>query len=109
MIRSQYEPCGRKQPILIRDRNPLLRRHPVLLSVLLLSCAAVTGSAGIATENIYPVLTLVGVPSIPLCLSIALVLGISGILASIISIIEYIDRHSVQATMFLEQKEQKPC
>jgi anaerobic C4-dicarboxylate transporter len=105
MIQSQYK---RKQSISIRDRSTLLKHHPVLLPVALLSCSLILANTAFSAENIFPVLTLLGVPSIPLCLSIALVLGISGILTSIIGIIEYIDGHSVKAAMFPKSKEQKP-
>jgi len=44
------------------------------------------------------------VPTALLCLSAALVLGVAGILASIISILETIDRLRVQTTTFPKPK-----
>jgi len=76
---------------------------------LLLLGGCLAGIGSVTTENVFPLLTLIGLPSNVLCLSIALVLGISGCLVGIINIIEWIDRHCVQVTMFAEAKEQKLC
>jgi len=105
MIQSRYESCSRKRSIWVRDQNHLLKRHPVSLPVLLLLGAFLASIASFSMENIFPLLMLIGMPSNVLCLSIALILGISGVLASIISILECIDRRSVHAAMFLEAKE----
>jgi len=110
MIRGHDEAAGRKQSIAKRERASLLRlQYPLLFPLFLLGCALIAGYAAISQENVFPVLTLIGVSTIPLCLSIALITGISGILTSIIGIIEVIDRQSFRAAMFLHQKEQKPC
>jgi hypothetical protein len=110
MIPGHDEATGRKQSVTKRERASLLRlQYPLLFPLFLLGCALITGYAAIAEENVFPVLTLIGVSTIPLCLSIALITGISGILTSIIGIIEVIDRQSFRAAMFPNQKEQKPC
>lgn len=109
MVQSQYKSCSRKRSSWVRDQNPLLKRHPVVLPILLLLGACLASITSFSAENVFPLLTLIGLSSNVLCLSIALVLGISGILVSIISIIECIDRRSVQATLFSEAKEQKLC
>ncbi len=109
MIQNQYESCSRKRSIWVRDREHLLKRHPVLVPVILLLGAYLASIASFSAENIFPLLTLIGTPSNVLCLLIALVLGISGVLVSIISILECIDRRSVHAAMFPEAKEQKLC
>jgi len=57
----------------------------------------------------YELRTLIKSPRFTSIALITLVLGIAGTLASIISVIEYIDRHSkykLQAAMFPEPKEQ---
>ena len=105
MIQSQYEACSRKHSIWIRDQTHLLTRHPVVLPVLLLLGACLASIVSVSAANVFPLLTLLGMPSNVLCLSIALVLGISGILVSIISILECIDRRSVHAALFPEAKE----
>lgn len=89
----------------MRERNYLLKRHPVLLPVLLLLGAFLASSASFSVGNIFPLLTLIGMPSSILCLSIALILGITGILTSIIGILEYIDRRGMHVAMFPEAKE----
>jgi hypothetical protein len=109
MIQSQYKSCSWKRSRQVQDHNPLRKRHPVLVPFLLLLGGCLAGIASVSTENVFPLLTLIGVPSSVLCLSIAFVLGISGCLVGIIGIIEWIDRHCIQATMFLEAKEQKLC
>ena len=107
---EQNEPAHLTQPGTRRRPTPLLfRRYPILFPLLLLMCAVVTGYAVVAGEDIFPGLTLIGVSSKPLCLSIALIAGISGILTSIIGTIEYIDRQSIKVALFPEPKEQKPC
>ncbi|MBV9614927.1 MAG: hypothetical protein JO031_05635 [Ktedonobacteraceae bacterium] len=109
MVQSQYKSYCQKRSIWVRDRNHVLKRHPVLLPVLLLLGACLASSASFSAENVFPLLTLIGVPSNVLCLLLALVLGISGVLTSIIGILECIDRHTVHAAMFPEAKEQKLC
>lgn len=109
MIQSQYKSCSWKRSSQVRDHNLLRKRHPVLVPFLLLLGGCLAGIASVSTANVFPLLTLLGVPSNVLCLSIAFVLGISGCLVGIIGMIEWIDRHCVQATMFLEAKEQKLC
>jgi VIT1/CCC1 family predicted Fe2+/Mn2+ transporter len=105
MIQRQYETCSRRRANWVRERNYLLKRHPVLVPVLLLLGAGLASSASFSAGNVFPLLTLLGIPSNVLCLSVALVLGITGILTSIIGILEYIDRRTIQAAMFPEAKE----
>jgi len=105
MIQRRYETCSRRRASWVRERNYLLKRHPVLVPVLLLLGAGLASSASFSAENVFPLLTLIGLPSNVLCLSVALVLGITGILTSIIGILEYIDRQTIQAAMFPEAKE----
>jgi hypothetical protein len=105
MIQSQYEASSRKRSLWIRDQKYLLKRHPVLLPLLLVLGACLASIGSFSAENVFPLLTLLGMPSNVLCLSMALVLGISGVLTSIISLLEHIDRRSVHAAMFPEAKE----
>ena len=105
MIQRQYKTCSRRRATWVREQNYLLKRHPVLVPVLLLLGASLASSASFSAENVFPLLTLLGIPSDVLCLSVALVLGITGILTSIIGILEYIDRRAIQAAMFPEAKE----
>lgn len=103
MIQSQYKSCSWKRSSQTRER------HPVLVPFLLLLGGCLAGIASTSTANVFPLLTLIGMPSDVLCLSIALILSISGCLAGIIGSIEWIDRRSVQTTLFAEAKEQKLC
>ncbi|GAC1391214.1 MAG: hypothetical protein NVS4B11_14430 [Ktedonobacteraceae bacterium] len=94
-------------------RNPLLQRHPVLTPVVLLSSSLLLGVASIFADTVFSVLTLVGMPVgtlVLLCILVAFVLGIVGVLASIIGILEQVDRYyvttGVSVPMFLRLKEQ---
>jgi hypothetical protein len=106
MVQRQCEPASRQWSIYGAKRGDLLQRHPVFIPVLLLACALFLSTAGIFTATFFPLLAIVGIPSTPFCLSSALVLWISGILSSIIGIIEHIDRYSIQTAMFPQSKEQ---
>jgi hypothetical protein len=62
--------------------------------------------ASFSPGAVIPVLAFIGVPSTLLCLSLAFVLGIVGILIGIISMIETFERHYSQRTvMFAKPKE----
>jgi hypothetical protein len=106
MVQSQCKPASQQWSLYGARRGDLLQRHPVLTPVLLLACALFLSTAGIFTDTFFPLLAIVGISSAQFCLSSALVLWISGILAGITGIIEHIDRYSVQAAMFPQSKEQ---
>lgn len=106
MIQGQTGPSDQQQSFLTSQRSHLLRKYPVLLPLALLS-----GSIGLFIISSFadayvPILVLIGVPASLLCVVLALVLGVSGLLASIISIIEGVDRHRLKAAMFPKTKEQ---
>jgi hypothetical protein len=96
MIQGQYDsPCGWQRMGRLQ-RHVLLRRHPVLVPVTLLGSALVLCLVSIYANSLFPLLTWVGIPSQLLCLLLALVLGISGILTSIVGLIERMDRSHTQ-------------
>ncbi|GAC1378453.1 MAG: hypothetical protein NVS4B7_11170 [Ktedonobacteraceae bacterium] len=107
MISGQFEPTSQRQMLMLGEPY-LLRRHPVLIPVILMLSAVGLCIASFFADILFPVLALIGVPSALVCLSFALVLGVSGILTGIISIIEGIDRyrlrHSWQTAMFPKLK-----
>jgi len=108
MIQSQYESPGR-QHLPARHRSRLLQQHPVLTAVCLLATAVGLFIVSFSANRLFPALALLGIPATTLCLLLALVLGISGILVSIIYLIERIDTHSskcLQAGAFMQSKEQ---
>ena len=96
MIQSQFEPLGQRRHLLRAKRGRLLQQHPVLLPVILIFGAVIFCIASFYTSTLFPLLALLGVPTTLLCLSVALVLGVSGIVASIISILESIERLRVR-------------
>jgi predicted neutral ceramidase superfamily lipid hydrolase len=92
MIQSQYHSPSGRQRVGRLQRHVLLRRHPVLVPVTLLGSALVLCLVSFYANSLFPLLTWVGIPSQLLCLLLALVLGISGILTSIVGLIERMDR-----------------
>ncbi len=103
MISGRFEPPG-QQYILLPGRSRLLQQHPVLIPAALLIGSVVLCIASFFVDTLFPLLALIGTPGALLCLSIAVVLGVSGVLASIISLIEGIDRHRLRTTTFPKPK-----
>lgn len=103
MIQSQHPLPRYRYRLSKLQRSPLLQQHPILLPALFLLGAIATGMSGFFSDSIFPLLSLIGVPSILICLSLAFVLGIVGILIGIISLIESMER---QIVTHLKVKEQ---
>ena|SRR5215469_9192125 len=92
----------------ISRRSPLLERHPVLAPVLLLGSSVALVIASFSVDALFPLLASIGVHPALLCLLMAMVLGISGMLAGIVYIIERIDSYCLQhlrAGVFPQPKE----
>jgi len=106
MIQGQYEPSGQQPHPLTAQRSRLLQQHPVLTPIILIIGAVGLCILSLFADTIFPVMALIGVPPVLLCLSVALILAISGVLASIISIIESIDRYRLPTDIFATPKEQ---
>ena len=87
-------------------RSQFLQRHPLLTPVMLLSGSLILCIASFFSNSVFPVLALLGIPSALFCLSFAAMLGVVGILVGIISLIEYLDQYSAQASAFSRPKEQ---
>jgi hypothetical protein len=96
MIQGQYNPPSGRQYKGRLQRHILLRRHPVLVPVALSGCALALCVMSFYANSLFPLLALVGIPSQLLCLLLALVLGISGILTSIVGLIERMDHSHTQ-------------
>ncbi len=92
MIQGQFEPLGQQRHLFRARSSRLLQQHPVLLPSILIFGAIVLCIASFYASTLFPLLALIGIPSAQVCLVVALVLGISGIVASIISILESIER-----------------
>lgn len=110
MIQRPKEPVTHRH---VLGRSPLLQRHPVLTPVVLLGSSLLLGVASIFANAVFSVLTLVGVPVgtlVLFCVLVAFVLGIAGVLASIIGILEQVDRScsttGASILTFLRLKEQ---
>ena len=87
--------------------HPLLQRYPALISLLLLIGALLLTMASFSAPTLFPVSALGGTSPALLCLVLACVLGISGTLTSIISILEYVDRAQASRKLHLEVKEHR--
>lgn len=103
MIPGQRPSIGYRHRFSQLQRSPLLQQHPILLPALFLLGAIATGMSGFFSNSLFPLLSLIGVPSMLICLSLAFVLGIVGVLIGIISLIEGIER---QCVTHLKVKEQ---
>jgi hypothetical protein len=88
----------------VLQRHRLALRRPLLTSLLFVSGAVLFVIASFFTDTLFPLLTLFGVPSSPLCLSLAFVLGLSGVLICIIHMIEYFDRRYFRNCIVSETK-----
>lgn len=86
-------------------RSHLLQRHPLLVPLALLGGSILLGLASLFTDTLFPVILLFGIPSLPICLAIAAILGITGVLISIVSVIECFDRQKIRTTMAAALKE----
>ena len=106
MIQGQSGPSGQQQSFLATQRSNLLRQHPVLLPLALIGSSIGLFILSACADAFFPILALIGTPASMLCVILALVLGVSGLLASIISIIEGVDRRRLKAAMFPQTKEQ---
>src|SRR5712692_3974201 len=107
MIRASSEFPGR-QYLPAQPRSRLLQQHTVLTPVFLLGGSVGLFIASFSADRLFPALAVIGVPTANLCLLISLVLGISGILASIIYLIEKVDCYlskRLQAGVFVQSKE----
>lgn len=103
MLHSQCTSSGYRHRLQRLHRSPLLQQHPVLLPALFLLGAVATGTSGFFSDSLFPLLSLIGVPSLLICLSLAFVLGIVGVLIGIISFIEAFERQTVTHLKVKEQ------
>src|SRR5579859_282800 len=106
MVQNQSQSCGQKRWTPGSGKSALLQRHPVLLPLFLLSCASIIGIASFSPESIFPLFSLLGIPAIFPSLSLTLILGITGIVTSIVGVLEWADRFSFKSAMFPHTKEQ---
>lgn len=90
--------------------HPLLRQHPLLFSLFLMSGALFLIIASFNADSIFPMFTLIGVSPALLCLLLGVILGISGSLTGIIGVLEHLDHPSDAITgvahmpVFIAQK-----
>ncbi len=113
MLQRQKEPPAHQHLV---ARSPLIQRHPVLTPVVLLASSLLLGAISLFPDTLFPILALVGVSVstsstlVLLCLLVASIMGIAGVLASIIGILEYADRRcattAVSFLTLLKLKEQ---
>lgn len=103
MTQEQATPAC--QPLFPALNWDYLRDHyPIVTPAILLAGALGLCAASFFGGNVFPFLTPLGIASAPLCLALAFALGVTGILASIISILERIDRSCVRSTSLPEEK-----
>jgi CHASE2 domain-containing sensor protein len=74
-----------------QQRNPLLQRHPVLIPLVLFASSIVLVIVSFFADNLFPVLTLIGIPLALVCYLLAAVLGLCGVIVSITGLLEFCD------------------
>ncbi|GCE06266.1 hypothetical protein [Dictyobacter aurantiacus] len=90
-----------------QGRHPLLQRHPILVSLCLISGAVLLVMASYFADTLFPILAFIGAsPALP-CLSLAWMSGTCGILISIINIIEHVEQRRAYAVVSPALKEQR--
>lgn len=103
MIHGQLKPPG-QQRISEANQGQLLRQHPVLVPLLLLGGSLGAGMLGLFSHPLFPLLAFTGIPIALLCIAGTFVLGITGIIASIISVLEHIDRRQLSLARISKPK-----
>jgi hypothetical protein len=89
----------------IAYRDPLYQRHPVLVPAALLAISVLFFITSFFGISLFPILAFSGIPIDSICLLFAFVSGISGVLTSIISLIERFDHSRLPTDMFSQMKE----
>lgn len=93
-----------------QQRHPLIQRHPVLVPLLLFASSIVLASLSFFTDNLFPVLTLIGFPSALVCYLLAAVLGLCGVIVSITGLLELCktwDHRCIQLALAPQSKGQR--
>jgi len=71
-----------------RQRHPLMQQYPVLVPLVLFASSIVLAIVSFFTDNLFPVLTLIGIPSALVCYLLAAALGLCGVIVSITGLLE---------------------
>ena len=85
---QKNDPLGQWQ-FASQPRNSLVQRHPVLVPLGLFASAVVLAIASFFTDDLFPVLTLIGIPSALVCYLLAAVLGLCGVIVGITGLLEH--------------------
>lgn len=106
MVQGQCQPPGKRELRSLQSfqQAHVRHRHPVLIPVGLLLGALALFLASSFADSLFPLLVLLGVPSMQLCLALALVLGIAGSLTGIIGIIERFDHRSLRTELAIPKE-----
>jgi hypothetical protein len=88
MTQSQKNDSTGQWQLASQQRHPLIQRHPVLAPLVLFASSIVLAMANFFTDNLFPVLTLIGIPSTLVCYLLAAVLGLCGVIVSITGLLE---------------------
>ena len=88
MRQSQNNDLPGQWQLANQQRNPLIQRHPVLVPLVLFASSFVLAIGSFFIDNLFPVLTLIGIPSALVCYLLAAVLGLCGVIVSITGLLE---------------------
>ena len=104
MIQSQHTCSCQQSYTLQLERNPLLEQHPILVPLSLISSAIILIVASFFARGFSPTFLFIGISTTLLCLLLATVLGLCGVITGIIELMEHVDRS--QTSTFTETKGQ---
>ena len=93
-----------------RQRHPLMKRYPVLVPLVLFASSILLAIVGYFTDTLFPVLTLIGIPSALVCYLLAAVLGLCGVIVSITGLLELwktLDHRCIQLALAPQPKGQR--
>jgi len=75
MIQSQDNNQPGQRQLMSQQRNPLIQQHPVLIPLVLFAGSFVLAIVSFFTDTLFPILTLIGVPSALICYLLAAEIG----------------------------------
>lgn len=97
MIQSQHTCSCQQRYARQLERNPLLEQHPILVSLSLISSAIMLIGVSVFARSFFPTFLFIGISATLLCLLLATVLGLCGVITSIIGLMEHFDRSRTSA------------
>ncbi len=107
MIQRRYTSSDQHTHAVYQQRASLLQQHPISLPIFLVSSAILLVIGSFFADTLFPILKFIGSPAPLICVLLACVLGICGVLTTIIGIIEHLDRQKLPIPLLSHAKEHR--